>query len=168
MKQLMLGFLFITIAQLSFGQRTDPEFQRMLSTLLRHTVPTVTVNEYKQLSKSQSVVLLDAREKDEYDISHIEGAKYLGYNHCKMSVLKTIPKNQTIVIYCTVGYRSERIGEHLMKLGYKNVYNLHGSIFEWVNQGNTLVDKNGKTTKKVHVYRREWAKWLKRGELVYN
>src|SRR5690606_42136192 len=49
-----------------------------------------------------------------------------------------IPKQSTIVVYCAVGNRAERIGEKLLKAGYKHVYNLYGGIFEWMNQGNPV------------------------------
>ncbi len=77
-----------------------------------------------------------------------------------------IPKNATIVVYCTVGVRSEQVGIRLKKMGYTNVNNLLGSIVEWVNQGNVVVDANNKETKKVHVYSKDYGKWLNKGEKV--
>ena len=71
------------------------------------------------------------------------------------------------MVYCTVGYRSGKVVEQLRKAGYKNVYNLHGSIFEWVNEGNKVVNAKGVTTNRVHTYSKEWGKWLKRGTRVY-
>ena len=41
-------------------------------------------------------------------------------------------------------------------------------FFEWVNQGNTLVDLNNKKINKVHAYGRFWGQWLDKGEKVYN
>ena len=43
--------------------------------------------------------------------------------------------------------RSEKIGKKLLDMGYTNVKNLYGSIFEWANQGNILVDQKGSETK---------------------
>jgi len=39
-----------------------------------------------------------------------------------------------------------------VKAGYTNVSNLYGGIFEWVNQGNNVVDDNNRITPKVHAY----------------
>jgi len=49
-------------------------------------------------------------------------------------------------------------------MGYKNVYNLYGSIFEWVNDGNEVVDKNNKPTDEVHTYNKKWSKWVEEGK----
>jgi hypothetical protein len=72
-------------------------------------------------------------------------------------------------VYCSIGYRSEKIGEQLQKLGYKNVYNLYGSLFAWVNRGYEVVDINNKSTYTVHGYDAKWAKWItnKRYKKVY-
>ena len=67
-------------------------------------------------------------------------------------------------MYCSIGYRSEKVGEELKKMGFKNVYNLYGSIFEWVNQGNEVVDENEKVTEKVHTYNKRWSKWIEDGK----
>jgi hypothetical protein len=71
------------------------------------------------------------------------------------------------VVYCTVGVRSEKVGEKLKAAGYQNVRNLYGSIFEWVNQGNPVVDNQGKPTQQVHAYSRVWGVWLNKGEKIY-
>lgn len=126
--------------------------------MLQFDVPLISVEELAK--KQDEVVLLDAREKDEYDVSHIKDAKFVGFKDFDEKALKNIPKDQDIVIYCSIGYRSEKIGERLAKMGYKNVKNLYGSIFEWANQGKPLVDKNGKPTTTVHGYNKNWSQWL--------
>ena len=62
-------------------------------------------------------------------------------------------------MYCSVGYRSERIGEKLIKEGYSNVFNLYGGIFDWVNNDNPVYDFNEKVYK-VHAYNKDWGKWV--------
>ena len=47
-------------------------------------------------------------------------------------------------MYCSIGKRSEKVTQKLKKAGYNNVSNLYGGIFEWVNQGNEVVDTNNK------------------------
>jgi 3-mercaptopyruvate sulfurtransferase SseA len=72
----------------------------------------------------------------------------------------------TIVLYCSVGMRSEKIGKKLLEAGYKNVYNLYGSLFEWVNQGKPVYKKNGVQTSEIHTYSESWSRWLSRGTIV--
>jgi 3-mercaptopyruvate sulfurtransferase SseA len=67
-----------------------------------------------------------------------------------------------------VGYRSEKISEKLKQAGFKDVSNLYGGIFEWVNQGNPVVDENGKITDNIHAYSKTWGVWLNKGVKVYN
>jgi len=81
--------------------------------------------------------------------------------------MKDLSPDAHIVTYCSVGYRSERIGEKLQDAGFQNVQNLKGSIFQWINEGNKVVDKDGKTTQQVHGFNEKWGKWLKKGKIVY-
>ena len=67
----------------------------------------------------------------------------------------------TVVVYCSVGYRSAAMVERLMKLGVKNAFNLEGSIFEWANSGKPVVNDQG-MTKGVHPYNDYWGQLLKR------
>lgn len=136
----------------------------MLEAMYKRTVPFVSVTELK---KMQNVVLLDTRAKAEYDVSHLPNAHWVGYDDFEMSRVQGIPKNADVVLYCSVGYRSERVGEKLLAAGYQHVHNLYGSLFEWVNEGNPVVDAQGKPTQRVHAYSRLWGVWLKRGEKVY-
>ena len=40
-----------------------------------------------------------------------------------------------IIVYCSIGVRSEDIGEKLKELGYTKILNLYGGIFDWKNKG---------------------------------
>ncbi|MBC8047867.1 MAG: rhodanese-like domain-containing protein, partial [Fimbriimonadaceae bacterium] len=82
--------------------------------------------------------------------------------------LGSISNDEKIVVYCSVGYRSEKITEKLIAAGYTNVSNLYGGIFEWMNQENNIVDANGELTNKIHAYSKIWGVWLSEGEKVYN
>lgn len=135
----------------------------MLSTLLGHTVPEVSVGEVK----NGEVLLLDARAKEEYGVSKIEGARWVGYDDFSLERVDDLAKDKEIVVYCSVGYRSEKVTEKLKNAGFQHVSNLYGGIFEWVNQGMPVVDASGQTTQKVHAYDRVWGIWLKEGEKVY-
>lgn len=134
--------------------------------MLTNEIPTVSV---PQLVKEapQKLTLLDAREKAEYNVSHLKNARWIGYDDFNIQRVSGISKNAPIVVYCSIGVRSEKIGKQLKDAGYTNVRNLYGSIFEWVNQGNPVYDNAGKPTKKVHAYNRVWGVWLNEGEKVY-
>lgn len=112
-------------------------------------------------------VYLDAREKEEFDVSHIKGAIYVGYDDFDISDLPDIKDKTTIIVYCSVGYRSEKIAEELIKNGYSQTKNLYGGIFDWVNKGYPVYDNSNQETKKVHAYNESWGKWLLKGDKVY-
>ena len=136
----------------------NPKFDARVSQLIDFSVPVISVDDLHQNFSDYAV--FDAREKEEYLVSHIAGAKYLGYDDFDASRLGDLPKDSKIVLYCSVGYRSEKIGEKLNELGFTDIYNLYGSIFEWINQGYKVVDFYGLETTKVHTYNKGWSKWV--------
>jgi rhodanese-related sulfurtransferase len=136
----------------------DPKFEDKVSSVLSFSVPVVSVTDLDNMD--DDVYILDAREPEEYDVSHIPGAQYIGYDKPDWSVLDDIPSDGKIVLYCSVGYRSEKLGEKVQEKGFSNVYNLYGSIFEWANEGLPLVDKNGENTKAVHTWNKRWSQWV--------
>ena len=141
----------------------NKDFAVLLDNLLKHTVPEVSA---KQIVESKNVLFLDARKKMEFDVSHIENAIWVGYLDFDSCKLIGIDKQQPIIVYCSVGFRSEKIAEKLISSGYKNVKNLYGGIFEWVNSGYDIVNTQGKTNE-VHTFNKDWSKWVLKGEKVY-
>lgn len=163
--RLIIWSVLLTVNFPLMAQRTQSKaFGTMVDALIRESVPVVTCNELKQMPNA---VLLDARERKEYAVSHLPNARWVGYDNFELSRVADVPKSTPIVLYCSVGYRSEKVGEKLQAAGYTNVKNLYGSLFEWVNQGNPVVDAAGKPTQRVHAYSRMWGVWLNRGEKVY-
>lgn len=150
----------------SFSQVESTSYSLMLKALIKESIPIVAVADLDQ-KQIQSTTFIDSREKVEFDVSHIKGATWVGYDDFDMARMDAISKNEPIIIYCSVGYRSEKIGEKLIEAGYTNVSNLYGGIFEWVNQGKPIVDLSGKPTTKIHGYSKTWGIWLSKGEKVY-
>lgn len=150
----------------SFSQVESTSYSLMLKALIKESIPIVAVADLNQ-KQIQSTTFIDSREKVEFDVSHIKGATWVGYDDFDMARMDDISKNEPIIIYCSVGYRSEKIGEKLIEAGYTNVSNLYGGIFEWVNQEKPIVDLSGKPTTKIHGYSKTWGIWLSKGEKVY-
>jgi len=132
-------------------------FDNEVNTYLSYSVPVISVAECKEL---ENVVLLDAREEEEFQVSHIPNATHIGYQSPKFEVLDNLSKDTPIIMYCSIGYRSEKLGEKLQEKGFTNVYNLYGSIFAWVNAGNKVVDTKGNQTSRVHTYNKKWSQWV--------
>lgn len=171
MKIFKILFLFIFISAIGCAQvpqdrphLENEQFDETVTGLLNFSVPVISVQELKK-NKSEYIIL-DAREKEEFDISHIQDAKYIGYKKFDKKTMAEIPKDAKIVLYCSVGYRSEKIGKKLQKMGYTDVQNLFGSIFEWVNQGYTVVDNLNHPVFKVHTYNKKWSQWVDENKAV--
>lgn len=140
----------------------DRAFDQVVRKYLQFTVPVIDVDSLYRLMHSnvEDIYILDARAKEEYEVSRIPHAQYIGYPRIDEDVLSHIPKDSKIIVYCSIGYRSEKIGEQLCQMGYRRVYNLYGSIFEWVNRGYPVVDSRGDTVRRVHTYNRKWSRWV--------
>jgi len=133
------------------------------------SVPYISV---EQLHKKPSkYLILDTRKKVEYDVSHIPGAIWVSEKlNDSIYAFANVPSQQTgakkntpIVVYCSIGIRSEDFGEQLLKQGFTNVKNLYGSIFAWKDAAYPLVNKQNKPTDSVHVFSKMWGKYLKTG-----
>ncbi|MFD2563061.1 rhodanese-like domain-containing protein [Aquimarina rubra] len=164
MRKITSVLLFISLPFLVMSQDSLDE---LLDQYNNESIPYISV---KELSKIQSeVILLDAREIQEYQTSHLKGAIHVGYDHFNIDTLsnKNIPKESKIVVYCSLGIRSEDVSEKLKKVGYQNVLNLYGGIFEWKNNNHQVVDSNEKETDTVHAFSKQWGKWLHKGKKVY-
>ncbi len=131
---------------------------------IRHDFPGVRRIESKSLAdwlndKSRAQpVLLDVRTKAEYDVSHIHGARRIDPAAAANAI--DLPKDEPIVTYCSVGYRSAGFAKKLQQAGYTNVQNMTGSIFQWANDGRPL-EREGQRVSKVHPYNATWGKLLK-------
>lgn len=168
MKQLILFLLIILMPLLVSAQQTlNPKFEKKIEGLIERSVPLISCERLEQKMSTSNLYLLDAREKKEFETSHLKDAVWVGYNTFSPKSLASIPKDGIVVVYCSVGYRSEKIGEQLEQMGYSRVYNLYGGIFEWVNRAYPIVDQKNETTSKIHAYDQDWGRWVNKGEKVY-
>jgi len=118
--------------QPSAGGRDSPSiFDGILSNVASST--EISTRELRAALTDSSAIILDARPFDEYDVSHIPGARAAPakpgttpalYVADATEVAKTIPdKTQPLILYCNGLFcgRSERFADDLIKLGYRNV-----------------------------------------------
>jgi rhodanese-related sulfurtransferase len=118
-----LPFLFGFIKSLHAQQNIDD----VLKKYNNHSVPYISVETLKM--KKDDYVLFDTRKKEEYNVSHIPGAIWVG-ERVNDNLLNSIQlkKSQSIVVYCTVGVRSEAYGNQMINRGFTHINNLYGSI----------------------------------------
>lgn len=104
-------------------------------------------------------LLVDVRGSDEFRVSHLNGAVNATTIDAVTSALGAT--NRSIVVYCSVGYRSSAFAQKLRKAGITNVYNLDGSIFQWANEGRPVY-RGTAQVKEVHPFSRKWGQLLDR------
>ena len=138
-------------------------YKTMLNGLYDKDFPVAYLNQAELLSKA---VWLDTREKEEFDVSHIKSAQWVGYETFSLESVKNLPKDQPIIVYCSVGARSQDIGKRLQKAGFKQVYNLYGGIFHWVNEGKPVY-AGDRQTSRIHTYNSIWGIWVDKGDKVH-
>lgn len=157
----------VSLESCKFTNKVEsPKYERMLERRLPINTPYILVNEVDKEVQNKTT-FLDAREKEEYQVSHIENARFIGYKDVDLSGLESLPKDTPIIVYCSVGYRSGKVTKQLIDKGFTDVKNLYGGIFEWSNQGKTLVDMNGNSTQNIHPYNERWGKWVTKGVKTY-
>lgn len=159
MLKIILNFFFLVNSlQIAFAQN-PPGFYENCNQYLDWTVDTIGIESFHKRIAKNHAIILDARAIEEYRISHIENAIWVGYEAFDENKIRKIDKTDTVYIYCSIGYRSEKIGEKLKKLGYQNVYNVYGGIFAWVNNGFEIVNNRG-VADTIHGYNLEWSRWI--------
>jgi len=142
-------------------------YESMLHILLRGDVDTVGVKTLSEMTEGGDVILLDAREEAEYAVSHLRNAQWIGYEAADFSVVRNFSRDREIVVYCSVGKRSEDIARKLKAEGFSRVYNLYGGIFSWANRGYPLVNAAEERVFKLHPYNAAWGFWITKSEKTY-
>ena len=138
-------------------------YKALLTTLYDSKFPVLKPAQISELSTYQ---VLDTREKEEFEVSHLKDAAWVGYDTFPLQNVASLDKNKPVLVYCTVGARSQEIGKKLKDAGFKEVYNLYGGLIEWANEGKPIFHGDS-TTQKVHTYSKSWGIWLTKGEKVY-
>jgi UPF0176 protein len=89
--------------------------------------------QWREMMAEDNVVLVDARNDYEWELGHFEGAMLP-----KVNSFRELPRwveehreeleGKKIMTYCTGGIRCEKFSGYLRKLGFEDVYQLHGGI----------------------------------------
>jgi len=82
--------------------------------------------------KSDSAVIVDVREREEWDEGHIPGAIHLSRGMIELDIEEKVPDPETMIIcHCGGGGRSALAAESLQKMGYKKVRSMAGGFRAW-------------------------------------
>lgn len=158
----LLFFLFFWASIFAVsGQNTA--YKVLLNGLYDAEFPVLRPEQIRNLKNYQ---ILDTREREEFEVSHIQGARWVGFETFELNATQDLDKDRPVLVYCTVGARSQEIGKKLKDAGFNQVFNLYGGIIHWSNEGKPLF-KSGMLTSRVHTFNRVWSIWLTSGEKVF-
>ena len=103
-------------------------------------VTQLSSDEFEKLIKEKGTVLIDVREKYEFDAGHIKGAHQISSIRFDEGFENLgVKKKDKIALYCRSGNRSDFIASKLSQEGYPNVYNLELGILDWTRYGKQIV-----------------------------
>jgi rhodanese-related sulfurtransferase len=133
--------------------------EQVLAKMLKGTVPVISADKLQaSLLHGVDWLVLDSREYSEFEVSHLPNSRWVGYSDFSLSKMADVAKDSQIVVYCSIGVRSEQIAEQLISAGFCQVKNLYGGIFNWANLGKPVVDQLQHNTLCVHGYDQNWSK----------
>jgi len=91
---------------------------------------------HQQGPKDQDIVLVDVREKHEWNEGYIPGAVHVPRGFLELQIEEAVPdKSKTVVLYCAGGVRSLIAGSTLQQMGYKDVVSMSGGFGQWKGSG---------------------------------
>ena len=86
--------------------------------------------------KSGEAVIVDVRDKDEWDEGHIPGAMHMSRGAIELDIEEKVPDLDAMIIcHCGGGGRGALATESLQEMGYKNARNMSGGVKAWKAAG---------------------------------
>jgi len=97
-------------------------------------------NQHEAGPTNQEIVLVDVREKHEWNEGHIPGAMHVPRGYLELQIEEAVPdKSKTVVLYCAGGVRSLIAGVTLQQMGYQNPISMSGGFGQWKGNGYPFV-----------------------------
>jgi len=90
-------------------------------------------NEFNQaLEQDESIVLIDVRSEGEFRMGHIPNAELINlFSPDLQQRIQNLDKDKKYLIYCRSGARSAHICSLMAHMGFTDLSNLYGGLFDW-------------------------------------
>ncbi len=127
-------FLIISIHGYAIAEdKTSDQFVKEA----KASIKEVSVDEVKHMMDAkEKIVLLDVRDKNEFEEGSIPGAINISRGMLEFKVALVIPdKTAKIVAFCGIDLRGPLSTKTLNEMGYKNVVNMIGGLKVWKAAG---------------------------------
>jgi molybdopterin/thiamine biosynthesis adenylyltransferase/rhodanese-related sulfurtransferase len=103
-------------------------------------VNDVLAHQHETSPGDQEIVVVDVREKHEWNEGHIPAALHVPRGFLELQIEEAVPdKSKTVVLYCAGGVRSLIAGTTLQQMGYKDVISMSGGFGQWKANGYSFV-----------------------------
>lgn len=103
---------------------------------------SISVQQLVDLVNREGAVVLDVRDRKEFESGHIVGAINIPYANLDTRIDELRKYGEKpIIVACRMGQHSGAAGTLLRKQGFKNVSRLAGGMAEWLNQNLPVVKK---------------------------
>lgn len=101
------------------------------------TITRITPARYADETSLLTHTLVDVRTPEEYAEGHIQGAVNIPLDDLPVRMTE-LGKDETIVLYCRSGNRSDQAARLLLAEGYQSIYDL-GGLIDWTAAGYPIV-----------------------------
>jgi rhodanese-related sulfurtransferase len=110
-------------------------FKKLVAEVKKHITEISPQDAAAKLNTGETVVI-DVRDKDEWDEGHIPGATHMSRGTIELDIEEKVPDPDAMIIcHCGGGGRSALAAESLQKMGYKNVRSMAGGFKAWKAAG---------------------------------
>ena len=92
----------------------------------------INVKEFNELKEDSDTIILDVRTSEEYKKGHIENAEHIDVLEPDfLTKVRRLNPNNTYLIYCRSGSRSQRAANLMAQAGFEHLFNLKGGYQAW-------------------------------------
>jgi rhodanese-related sulfurtransferase len=119
-------------------------------------ISTADLARWREDAGRTQPLVLDARTKVEYQVSHLRDAVLEDAARPSLRPLRGRATGDPIVVYGSVGYRGARLAYWLRRQGFTDVRNLTGGIFLWANEDRPIF-RDTRPVAEVHPYDHRWG-----------
>jgi molybdopterin/thiamine biosynthesis adenylyltransferase/rhodanese-related sulfurtransferase len=89
--------------------------------------------------EAEAPVLLDVRERDEYEQGFIPRAQWIPRGFLELKVEDVVPdREREVIVYCAGGVRSALATRSLNEMGYTKISSMAGGFRAWKNAGHAF------------------------------
>lgn len=110
----------------------QPDRFQILVAQAKKNITEISPVESAARSRSGEAILIDVREREEWDKERMPGAIHLNRGTIELEIEEQVPDVDALIIcHCGGGGRSALVAESLQKMGYKNVRSMAGGFRAW-------------------------------------